>query len=789
MKRSVAASILFLILLVAPRPAPAGEVAVSYGFDRPLVKKTNDGFSLIVFPSAMQAGKAGEPSYPFRGACILLPEGERSCGVRIKRSGWRAIGEGIRLHPRQDPVPGLRQGDSRGFLYKASAYAVDRWVEPEASSFSTHYLRGHAIASGSFTPVSYRPSTGEAGYWSEIEVTILTIRDDYDGGGRLIRADAETAGRLLDIIDNDADLPAFHGVPAASASSEDDYEYLVVTRESLEDSFLPLKEFYDRRGIRTAIMTVEQIDIAWPGSDSAERIRNAVIAEYADHGITHLLLAGDGEPGTAATVPFRGLYCTVQSSTVYSDQNIPSDIYFASLDGNWNADGDALWGEPGEDDLFQEISVGRASVGSTAEATIFVEKTMMYQESPVAGDLRKALMLGEKLYSDPLTWGGDELDQLIGTCTAHGFTTTGLDSSFDIAKYYDRDLGSWSKTAVIDEVNAGTAWISHAGHSNPSYALRLSLGDVNTSNFTNDGIAANFPVVYTYGCYAGAFDYNDCISERIVNIETFACAILCHSRYGWFTEGTTNGPSNHFQREFFDALFAEGYTDLGTALLRAKDETVPFLDLPDEYEPGAHRWCFYCLNLLGDPALDGWTDAPLALSVSHPPCIATGDTAFAAVTNLPGALASLYGNGACYGRALARPDGIAFMRMYEEVTEETGSLVLTVTAHNRLVYRDTISVGCDTPVDIPGARTALMQNFPNPFNPSTTIVFFTARSGHVTLSVYDVAGREVARLADEEMEAGDHTVEWRPEGLSSGLYFYLLDTADARIARKAVLIR
>ena len=70
-----------------------------------------------------------------------------------------------------------------------------------------------------------------------------------------------------------------------------------------------------------------------------------------NHGITRVLLGGDanGAPGDPKIVPCRGLYCAVQSHpSLYEDENIPADLYFAALDGDWNGDGDGLWGEPGE---------------------------------------------------------------------------------------------------------------------------------------------------------------------------------------------------------------------------------------------------------------------------------------------------------------------------------------------------------------------------------------------------------------------------------------------------------
>jgi hypothetical protein len=554
------------------------------------------------------------------------------------------------------------------------------------------------------------------------------------------------------------------------------------------DDFEPLAEFYERRGVRTIVASVEQIESSYSGLDAQDDIRRHIEFLYTDRGITHVLLAGDSDGGVS-DVPHRGFYCAVQSSGLYEDDGIPADLYYAALDGNWNGDGDQLWGEPGEDDLYAEVAVGRAPVDSPAEIEAFIAKVTAYQISPVLSQCRSALLLGEKLYNDPLTWGGDEMDQLIGSCTAYGFATTGLPPAFDITTYYDRDLGTWAKTAVFAEVNAGVHWLFHSGHSNYNYALRMLAGDVNTANFANDGVAAMFPIVYTYGCVAGGFDYNDCIAEEIVTEPIFASAFVGNSRYGWFTEGTTNGPSHHFQREFVDAVFGEGITGLGEANGRSKDETVPFVDLPDEYEPGAHRWCFYCLNLLGDPMMDAWTDTPAAMSVSHGLAIGPQDSSLAVSTGTPGARGALSFGGDCLGAAVADMAGEMLIVLADTIPSGADSLDLVVTAHDRLPYETRIAVAMITGGAPRTPRLTLHQNAPNPFNPSTSIRFTTTRPGPVDLRVYDAAGREIARLVGAHMDAGAHEARWRAEGAASGVYFYVLRAEGETISRKAVLLK
>lgn len=86
-------------------------------------------------------------------------------------------------------------------------------------------------------------------------------------------------------------------------------------------------------------------------------------------------------------------------------------------------------------------------------------------------------------------------------------------------------------------------------------------------------------------------------------------------------------------------------------------------------------------------------------------------------------------------------------------------------------------------------RFSLAQNFPNPFNPSTTIYYNLVKSGRVKLVVYDVLGNEVAKLVDDYKLAGTHKMEFNAGWLSSGVYFYKLVAGDYTEVRKMTLIK
>jgi len=83
----------------------------------------------------------------------------------------------------------------------------------------------------------------------------------------------------------------------------------------------------------------------------------------------------------------------------------------------------------------------------------------------------------------------------------------------------------------------------------------------------------------------------------------------------------------------------------------------------------------------------------------------------------------------------------------------------------------------------------LEQNYPNPFNPSTTIAYDLPTSSDVTLTVFDMLGREVQSLVNETQAAGSYKVEFAPTGLASGLYLYRITAGRFVQTRKLVLLR
>ena len=83
----------------------------------------------------------------------------------------------------------------------------------------------------------------------------------------------------------------------------------------------------------------------------------------------------------------------------------------------------------------------------------------------------------------------------------------------------------------------------------------------------------------------------------------------------------------------------------------------------------------------------------------------------------------------------------------------------------------------------------LSQNYPNPFNPETVIEYTLSNRSKVSLNIYNLRGQEIARLVNEQQEAGSHKVTWDASNVSSGIYFYRLQAGDFVQTRKMVLLK
>ncbi|MBN8571420.1 MAG: T9SS type A sorting domain-containing protein, partial [Ignavibacteria bacterium] len=112
-----------------------------------------------------------------------------------------------------------------------------------------------------------------------------------------------------------------------------------------------------------------------------------------------------------------------------------------------------------------------------------------------------------------------------------------------------------------------------------------------------------------------------------------------------------------------------------------------------------------------------------------------------------------------------------------------------ISANNLLVILKSTSVGIQNISSQIPDKFKLENNFPNPFNPSTNIKFQIPQSSFTSLIIYDMLGREVMTLLNEELKAGYYNYQFNAGNLNSGVYFYTLRAANFSESKRMLLVK
>jgi hypothetical protein len=116
-----------------------------------------------------------------------------------------------------------------------------------------------------------------------------------------------------------------------------------------------------------------------------------------------------------------------------------------------------------------------------------------------------------------------------------------------------------------------------------------------------------------------------------------------------------------------------------------------------------------------------------------------------------------------------------------------GSRSGTTSDYTTIKYSQTIGIQ-NTGSEIP-ENFSLGQNYPNPFNPVTNIGFSLPKGSFTKIIIYDITGKEVAELVNQDLQAGTYKVDFDASPLASGIYFYRLETEDFMQVKKMMLVK
>ncbi len=672
--------IVSLLTLILFSLSFAGNITRTYHFDTPSIE-IKDGAAQLRLEGCWNTGIEGEPELPVFSGRLLLPPGSEAARIEIETGSAVSLGTGFYVSPVQEQHPLSQPGPFSPTPENPAVYGADAQYPAElAGNLSTGFFRGYSIGYFTLRPLTYNPVTGEIKYYSRITVNVITEQTSksLEARNNLYRGLRGDLKELEARVDNPARARDYGR--ALDSTDDGEVELLVITTPELDSSFQVFAGFKNAQGIPTEILHVDWIASNYTGIDTPDKIRNCIRDYYQNFELEYVLLAGDNE-----YVPKRSFSARVGSTI---DHDIAADLYYGCLDGTWDANGNGLYGEAGEEDFNGEVYPGRAAVDSRREADNFVHKQIAYQKSPVAAELTNAIMVGEDL--EWLAWGADYKEEIRLGSSAHGHTTAGFPVQFSVDTLYDRPGYYWSAMYdLLPRLNQGPQLVNHLGHANNTYTLKFGGANITDTNCSNDGVNHNYYIIYSQGCYCNSWDNrlpdggntpSDAIAEAWTTIRNGAVCFIGNTRYGWGSYSNTNGASQYFDREFFDAIFDQNIYQIGKAHQVSKEAANGIIG------SGAIRYCYYECSLLGDPSLEIWTNIPQPVTVNCDTFINLGDSSFTLdITNVTDALCAVSQNGRLLGRVTSGTLGTVTVQLDEPVSS-TDPVRLMVRKHDFLPF-------------------------------------------------------------------------------------------------------
>jgi hypothetical protein len=679
---------------------PLAALAFSYEVDPAAVELHDlDGLTLPFLPGGSYTGAYGEPALPTVPLHVAVPAGFRASGVRVTHLETVEL-PGVHTVA---PMPEARRDDDPA--------PYEAWFDPEVYSsaglFPAEPLRaagggciaGCGVAAVLFSPLVYEPSTGRLSLVTRIvfELEYEPVPYEVRSPRVLTPAAARTIlSRVRGLVLNPgdvilgADLVQPHPVRDPDGPLDDGpdvgdtAEWVMICDATHVEDLRPLVDWKLEKGVTTAVVTTDWIYANFSGSDEPERIRNFIIFAFENWSTVYVVLAGD-----VYWVPERRAYAFNGGSE--DDNAIPCDLYYSDLDGDWNADGDGLWGEwPDDDpDMYPDVHVSRLPVFVSGNAGRCRDKILTYETD-----------VPEDFVTDALLLGADWDSSTPGSVFCEYIADLLPDQYDPITKLYTA-YGNLDRAHVLPELEAGNcAVVAHCGHGNYNL-LSLTSEYLWGSDLTALGNGFEGGWYASPGCMAGGFDRMQCFGENwILSPAGGGMAAIMHSRYSWYYPGNPgNGPGERFIRDFYRAVFVRGDYSLGAALSWMRDYNVPNAKGNPYF-----LWTLYAVNLLGPVETESWSDEPRDLEVVHPEEYSGGPltvTVSSGGSPVEGARVCLYKPDDEYRVAFTDPAGEVFWDSLDIDTE--GSVTVTVTAHDMRPYQG------DMPVPNPGLDSGSLR--------------------------------------------------------------------------------
>lgn len=414
----------------------------------------------------------------------------------------------------------------------------------------------------------------------------------------------------------DAKYPVQEQLQKSKSRTSNDYqyEYLIVTSDSLKDEFQELADWKTRKGVRTKIITVEDIYSTVSGDTPQLKIKQTIKNYYdnSNYTLQYVLLAGDNE-----IVPTVKSKFTQSIKGVVEYPFVATDMFYACF-GNmdWDVNGDGIIeGDRDAISYVPELIVTRLSVKSVHDAKSQIERIINYERKPNTNEWKNNILVSGMTLDDEL-YGEDRLSSTHIKCEQFFYPYYIRDNWSQGTKYMFYDTGTsfeggrayqFRTENLQEQLSKGYTFLFLETHGQPDnwqMEFRPEAHPQKQQYYASDAFQTynvGKTIITTSACLTNAFDsIQTSLSEAFMrNPNAGILAYYGSTHYGWYNPSLSiENSTARVIGKFYKKLFTDNRHQIGRAIYESKLE----------YQ--SEKWHLTSMNALCDPEMPVFIDLP-----------------------------------------------------------------------------------------------------------------------------------------------------------------------------------
>ena len=681
-------------------------IKVKYAFGSALVTnktapvkiRKNSDFQMLSIPGFSHLQEVGLPALPSHIDLIAVPKGATFSIENIKIT--RNIHKGYRIYPALKPANDTEGAPEPEFEMDKDFYKQNIFFpQSPIRIIEKVNLRGMDFLLVEIVPVQYNPATSEI-----YTITDVSYQIKFSSVNSFFDYQNHTQNFINTILDLPLNSQGFKtdyknylnsGIAKSSLNNSGSKNYIIITQDAFLAAADSLANWKQQLGYSTEVVSAP----SW----TAANVKNAIHSRYQNWTPKpdYFVIIGDVQQ-----VP-TDLFTSPDGTGTYG-----TDLYYACMGGG--------------NDYIPEMARGRISVSSATEAMIVIHKIINYERNPVSDSTFYQNSVNCAMFQD------DNLDGYADRRFAHTSEDVRnyvMSQGYNVQRIYYTDpsvypynynasyysIGQSIPSALLktngypwnggaidikNSINAGKFYVLHRDHGYSGgygwahpYYTKSKINQLTNGN--------KLPVVFSINCHTGEFTLTNCFAETFLRKSNGgAVGIVAASYYSY------SGYNDGFTIGMFDGIWASpgllpAFGNGGNANPNVSthndienmgfvmDHGLMRMSQTWGGNTSGRKYTYRLFHYFGDPAMKMWTKQPDSITAIHSYTIQCTDTAFViSFCSDSNAVATLIGNGQLLGTGKII-NGSGYIPL---TNIQGGSLLLTVSARNKIPYTTHISV-------------------------------------------------------------------------------------------------